>query len=211
MFHRLASLQSSFLTFTRLVAVQNPDLENNISLVNHICETNITSLGQHSSLESAKMATVPATSSVPFIYTLVLTTIEPIFASLGAAMALTDPASYLSAMSRDSVAFSGPTTFLYTELAGAWLYFAFVEAVVLRLYDDLRLWRLLCAGMLLSDAAYAHSAAQAVGGWRAWAAVGEWSTMDWWVLATTAPMLAVRVLLVLGVGVKKGNGKGKAE
>lgn len=153
------------------------------------------------------MANPTATSSLPFIYTLILTTVEPIFATLGAIMALSDPASYLAAMSRDGVAFSAPTAFLYTELAGAWLYFAFVEVVVLRLYDDLRLWRLLCAGMLLSDAAYAHSAAQAVGGWASWAALAEWTAMDCWVFATTAPMLAVRVLLVLGVGVRTGKGK----
>ena len=67
-------------------------------------------------------------------------------------------------MTRALGTFRADTRFLYTELAGAWLYFAFVEVIVLRLFDDLRLWRLLCLGMLLSDVPYFYSTAQAVGG-----------------------------------------------
>ncbi|KAK1764944.1 hypothetical protein QBC33DRAFT_456243 [Phialemonium atrogriseum] len=145
---------------------------------------------------------VSATASIPFTYRLILTTLEPLFATSGAILAFRTPGQYLSTMTRHSTAFADNTTFLYTELGGAWLYFAFVEAVVLRAFDDLRLWQLLCAGMLLSDAAYCHSAAQAVGGWGSWATLSEWTVEDWVVLVTTAPMVLVRVLIVLGVGVR---------
>ncbi len=118
-------------------------------------------------------------------------------------MAATKPAAYLSTMTRGAGTFAAGDAFLYTELTGAWLFFAFVEAVVLRVYDDLALWRLLCAGMLLSDAAYVHSAAQAVGGWSAWATLAEWTTDDWIVLATTAPPVLVRILIVLGIGIRR--------
>ncbi|KAK6502739.1 hypothetical protein TWF481_007786 [Arthrobotrys musiformis] len=148
-------------------------------------------------------ASVSATASIPFIYRLILTTIEPFIAASGAVIAFCTADKYLSAMTRHSASFAATATFLYTELGGAWLYFAFNEAVVLRLFDDLRLWRILCAGMLLSDGAYCHSVAQAVGGWGAWSRVGDWTAENWMVFWGTAPMVLVRILIVLGVGVKR--------
>jgi len=146
--------------------------------------------------------TLLASAAIPFAYRLILTTVEPLLAAGGALLVLRTPAEYLSTMTRGSGAFAAGSTFLYTELGGAWLYFAFVEAVVLRVFDDVRLWRLLCAGMLLSDAAYCHSAAQAVGGWAAWAHLAAWTSEDHLVFWTTAPMVLVRILVVLGVGVR---------
>lgn len=146
---------------------------------------------------------VSAKASIPFIYRFVLTTIEPLFAVSGALLAFRDPGSYLSTMTRDSVSFLPETSFLYTELGGAWLYFAFIEVAILRLFDEVRLWRWLCFGMLLSDAAYCHSVAQAVGGWGSWLALSNWKCEDWVVFFTTAPMTLVRILVVLRIGTKK--------
>jgi len=155
-----------------------------------------------------------ARETLPWIYQFTLTTFEPIIAILGAVQTFFVPASYLSTLTRDAVKLDPATTFLYTGYVGIWLYFAFIELVVLRLYDDLRLWKLLSLGMLLSDAFYAHSVAQAVGGWQAWASVGEWTTKDTIVLASTAPQVVIRVLMLLGIGErvpKKAAGKyGKA-
>lgn len=151
--------------------------------------------------------TIPASTSIPSVYRFILTTLEPLFALNGAVLALLAPQSYLSTMTRNLGIYTPDSTFLYTELGGAWLYFAFVEAVVLRQFDDLRLWRLLCAAMLLSDIAYCHSVAQAVGGWRAYSALTNWTVEDWVVFASTAPCALVRLLVVLGVGLRKAPGK----
>lgn len=145
---------------------------------------------------------VSATASIPLVYRLILTIIEPSLAAYGALLAICYPDQYLSAATRNSASFTASTTFLYTALGGGWLYFAFNEAIVLRLFDDLRLWRIICMGMLLSDAAYCHSVAQAVGGWDTWCRMGSWSIEDWFVFWTTAPMVSVRILIVFGVGVK---------
>lgn len=145
----------------------------------------------------------PAKASVPYIYRLILLTVEPLFAVMGSALVLVDPSTYLGSITRHSIAFAPDTTFLYTALGGSWLYFAFVEAVVLRLFDDLALWRVLCLGMLLSDFAFCHSTAQAVGGWSAYVKIGDWTAEDWVAFATTAPMVLTRVLIVLGAGVKR--------
>ncbi|KZZ90163.1 hypothetical protein AAL_07264 [Moelleriella libera RCEF 2490] len=143
-----------------------------------------------------------ASAAYPAPYRVILTVIEPLFAVCGAALVLVRPRAYLSTMSRGLGVFSADSTFMYTTAGGAWLYFAFVEAVVLRAYDDARLWRLLCAGMLLSDAAYCVSVVQAVGGWDRWVDLAAWTTDDWVAFAATAPMVLVRILIVLGVGVR---------
>jgi len=132
-----------------------------------------------------------------------LTTIEPLLAVLGALLTFRNPGEYISTMTRNSATFTANTTFLYTQLGGGWLYFAFNEAVVLRLFDDLRLWRILCIGMLFSDVAYCHGVAQAAGGWAAWSTLGSWAREDWVVFWTTAPMVFVRILIVFGIGMKR--------
>ncbi|KAK2611977.1 hypothetical protein QQS21_001942 [Conoideocrella luteorostrata] len=154
------------------------------------------------SRHKVSVSVISASATIPFAYRFILTTLEPLFAACGAVLVLRAPASYLSTMTREQGVFTTDSTFLYTGLGGSWLYFAFVEAVVLRLFDDQSLWRLLCAGMLLSDAAFCHSVAQAVGGWAAWVDIKAWTMEDHLAFWTTAPMVLVRVLVVLGVGVK---------
>ncbi|CAI4218627.1 unnamed protein product [Parascedosporium putredinis] len=71
-------------------------------------------------------------------------------------------------MTRSETAYDERTRFLYTELAGSWLMFAFFEAVGLRVLargDDggRRAWRVVCAAGLLQDALYVVSMGQAVG------------------------------------------------
>lgn len=146
--------------------------------------------------------TVSATAAVPFVYRLILQTIEPVVAGLGGLQVWFAPADFLGILTRHAVPFSPPTRFLYTSLGGSWLYFAFVEAVVLRMFDDLALWRLLCVGMLISDAGYSQSAAQAVGGWAVFLRVWEWTAEDHLNFWLTAPMVLTRILLVLGIGLR---------
>lgn len=149
-----------------------------------------------------------AKATLPFIYRLIILTIEPAFAVMGSLLVLTNPAMYAGSVTRHAVTFTEDTTFLYTGLGGAWLYFAFVEAVVLRLVDDLFLWRVLCFGMLLSDFTFLHSMAQAVGGWAVYSDLAAWTAEDWAGMAGTAPMVLTRIIIVLGIGFRQGA-KGK--
>lgn len=154
------------------------------------------------------MSSATATSTIPLSYRLLLTTVEPLFALGGVFLTLTDPPRYLHAMSHLPIRYDPRSAFIFTELSGAWLYFAFNEAVTLRILDNVRIWRLLCGGMLLSDICYAHSCAQALGGWGTWIRVAEWRVEDWTVLVTTAPFLIIRILIVLELGFKRTPEKG---
>ena len=142
-----------------------------------------------------------ASASIPYWCRLILLYIEPVFATNGALLCLFNPLKYLISMTRHSATTMDPSTkFIYTELAGSWFHFAFTEAVILRLVDDVRVWRLLSVGMILSDVWYAHSCAEAVGGWAQWLKIWEWTLEDWFISLGTWPMLAARVVIALKIG-----------
>lgn len=58
-------------------------------------------------------------------------------------------------------------------------------------------------GILLSDALYSHSLAQALGGWSSWIVLSDWSGQDWLVAITTFPFILTRIAIVLGIGLKQ--------
>lgn len=80
--------------------------------------------------------TISAKTAVPFVYRLILLTIEPFFAVMGSILVFRDPATYAGSTTRHLVSFTPDTKFLYTALGGSWLFFAFVEAVILRFFDE---------------------------------------------------------------------------
>lgn len=153
---------------------------------------------------------VKASTALPFLYRLILLLLEPLSSLNGAVMTFRAPADYVTAIAHDAALYHPANQFLYTQLGGAWLLFAFNEAVVMTLADDLRVWRLLCCGMLVSDVVYHVSSVQAVGGWEAFVRFAEWSAFDWAVFVSAVVPMVVRVLVVAGVGVRAG-GKGKAK
>jgi hypothetical protein len=122
-----------------------------------------------------------ASTSLPLAYRLTLLWLEPLSAVNGALMTFRDPADFAAKITHDPALYTPANQFLYTQLGGAWLLFAFNEAVVLRCVDDLRVWRLLCWGMLVSDVVYHVSSVQAVGGWEVFSRVGGWNAFDWYV------------------------------
>lgn len=152
----------------------------------------------------ARPQTRLASATVPFIIRFLILNLEPLFAIGGVFLLLTDPAAYTANMTRQAFTSIQPASeFIYTELWGGWLHFAFTEAVVLRLLDDYRVWKLLSIGMLLSDVAYCHSCAQGVGGWAEWVKVANWTTDEWIVTITTWPFVLARLAIVTGIGMHK--------
>ena len=148
-----------------------------------------------------------ASSTIPYLCRFLLLYMEPLFALNGAILVYINAPKYLSTMTRyTTTSLDISTHFIYTELAGGWLHFAFTEGVVLRLVDDVRTWRLLCIGMLLSDIAYCHSCAEALGGWSVWLDVSKWTAEDWVVTLTTYPFFFARIAIVLGIGFKTSPG-----
>lgn len=144
-----------------------------------------------------------ASATIPWLWRFLLLNVEPL-CTIGGFLVLTfAPTVYTSSMTRHTLTTIDPASeFIYTQLVGGWLHFAFIEGVVLRFVDDYRVWRLSCLGMLVSDAFFLHSCAQAIGGWGVWLQVGGWSVDDWAVTVSTLPFVLARVLIVSGIGLR---------
>jgi hypothetical protein len=65
--------------------------------------------------------------------------------------------------------------------------------------------------MLVSDAVYHVRSVLAVGGWEVFVRFGAWNAFDWAVFASAVGPMLVRLLIVAGVGVRKGKGRGRRE
>lgn len=149
-------------------------------------------------------AVIKATTAIPAILRILITTFEPLFAFAGVILLFINPQQYLSSLTRGQGAetYKPSQQWVYTQLAGGWLLIVFLETVLLRLVDDLRVWRLTCVAILISDVCYTHSCAQAVGGWSEWLNVTHWTTEDWIAFATTWPFVLSRIAIVTGVGIE---------
>ncbi|MCJ1442717.1 MAG: hypothetical protein MMC23_003214 [Stictis urceolatum] len=142
-----------------------------------------------------------ARASLPPVFYHTITLIEPLLAFGGALQNLLKPEDYLHALTTLTT-YDQYTRFLYTQLAGAWLVFAFNEAIVMRFNDDLGFWRLMCLGMLLSDVPYCWSTVEAAGGWSEFVKVGGWRAYEWMVFLTTMGPVGVRACVAAGIGLK---------
>lgn len=158
-------------------------------------------------MSSRDKVVTKASASIPPICRVLITNFEPLFAFSGAILLFINPEQYLSSLTRGQGArtYQSSQQWIYTQLAGGWLLIVFLESVILRLVDDLRVWRLICVAMLLSDICYTHSCAQAVGGWSEWLIVPHWTTEDWIAFVTTWPFVLSRVAIVTGLGIGHGR------
>ena len=87
------------------------------------------------------------------MYRLLHITVENFFEVSSTLQAMCNlPNLSMSSMTRGVGFFAGDSTFLYTGLGGGpWLQLTFAEIVMLRVLEDMHLFRFPCAGMLLSD------------------------------------------------------------
>lgn len=141
-----------------------------------------------------------ATTAIPLFPRLTLAIVEPLMCLNGVLVCLQNPqkliANYLT---HGAVSYAPLTQTIFNQLAGFWLFFAFIEFFVLRSFDDLRLWKRICIGFLSSDAVCFWVAAQAVGGWTAFLDVEAWYVDDWVVNLAVLWSVSMRLFVVFGV------------
>ncbi|KAK5653950.1 hypothetical protein OQA88_7875 [Cercophora sp. LCS_1] len=142
------------------------------------------------------MSVTKATTTIPYLIRFVFTIWEPLTAINGCYLTIVDPAHLASTyLTRGTLSYTPASQTLYTQLGGMWLLFAWNEAVIMRVYDDLRLWKLLLVGMLISDALFYQAVAEAAGGW------GELLKSEFWILdAFTATVVSPVVPTLLRLG-----------
>ena len=148
---------------------------------------------------------------VPLWYRIPLLTIEPLFALNGSCMLLFQPHSFLAVMSPLWSAGAGaapdpaslaPVRVLTDQLAAMQFLFAFTQAFILRAAPDLRTWRLICITMLLSDVLHASASLREVARGGADGRV-VFRSEDWLNFSVLAIMAALRLGVLLGIGIRK--------
>lgn len=142
---------------------------------------------------------------IPWYYRVPLLYVEPPMALVGALMLFNSPYDFLNTMSprasrSSTVAASlSEVRVLTDQLAILLLVFTFNLAVVLRVTRDPVVWRVACAGMLMSDVLHTTASARELG----WATAGAprlWRWEDWVNFGVLGGMGLVRLGVVLGVG-----------
>ncbi|CAM1508423.1 Fc.00g052710.m01.CDS01 [Cosmosporella sp. VM-42] len=145
---------------------------------------------------------------IPIYYRIPLTIIEPPLALAGALMLHFTPDAFLTSM---TPAAASPEALrsvrILTDQLGIFeLIFAFNCAIVLRCTRDPRVWRVMCAGMLLSDVLHTGASVRELG-WAVTLSPASWRSEEWINFGVLGVMGLVRLGVVLGIGLGSGEGE----
>ena len=142
----------------------------------------------------------PGSFAVPFIYRAFFLCVEPLSVLAGAYLAHARQADYL----RLSHAASAPspvpmgTSIVLSQLANMYLFFALVEALVLRATSDIRVWKTLLFCLLIGDFGHLYSVHQ-LGLPIYWSAF-DWNAIDWGNIPFVYLGATLRVAFLANVG-----------
>lgn len=141
--------------------------------------------------------------SIPLVYRLLLLYLEPLAAFNGAILSHFQPTLYLRTMSPRAV-YAPSSQVVFDQLAATYFLFAFNEAVVLRVANDLRVWKAMVLGILICDIIHLYGS---------WLALGTENMLNPWLWrwedAVNIGMLvgpgAMRIAFLMGVGIAKSE------
>ncbi|KAK6079623.1 hypothetical protein SCUP234_00656 [Seiridium cupressi] len=150
---------------------------------------------------------VNTVSDIPFVYRFVFLFFEPVAAFGGSLLLHFAPQRFLTTMSPTSVATASHQV-IYDNLAATYTLFAFNEAVLLRVTNDLKIWKTVLFGILICDAIHLYASWGALGGEVFWNPL-LWRGEDVVNLGSLWLQGLLRVAFVLGVGLPSRAGKGK--
>ena len=147
---------------------------------------------------------------IPRIYRLMFLWFEPFAAFNGARIVVFNPIWYLQSLSPGATAstYSPLDQPIYDQLAAHLLRFAWCEAVLLRITDDIRVWKYLLFGILLCDVVHLYASYQSLG-----AAVffdpRKWRMEEWvnFLMLYIPGALRIGVCLGIGIGSKEEAAK----
>ncbi|KAH7117415.1 hypothetical protein EDB81DRAFT_668394 [Dactylonectria macrodidyma] len=137
----------------------------------------------------------------PFAYRAVFLYFEPVGALVGALLLHFRPASFLNAMA-PAAKYAPDNQIIYDQLAATYILFAFNEAIILRITNDLRVWRGILIGILVCDAIHIYGSWATLGGTVFWNP-RTWRLEDWVNLVSLWGQAALRLAFVAGVGLKQ--------
>ncbi|KAI9745226.1 MAG: hypothetical protein M1818_001504 [Claussenomyces sp. TS43310] len=145
-------------------------------------------------------------TAVALPYRLYFLYFEPIMTLSGAYLCLFSPLDFLARATPLDVTTVTPLThLLLTQIACLYIFHGFTEAIILRLSNDARVWRTLAAGIAIADLGHLYSLYAAAP--RAFVNVPGWTRDEWINYGILTLGLALRIGMLLGVGIGKGTRK----
>lgn len=147
---------------------------------------------------------MPPPSPIPLPYRLLFLYIEPFSALLGTYINLVSPPTYLLSLSPTATTstYSSLTYPIYAQLAGHLLLFAWLQAVLLRSTNDLKVWKTVLAGMVLCDLLHLWGSAQVLG-WSGFVNPTTWRWEEWVNFVMLYGPGGMRIAFCMGVGLGK--------
>jgi len=147
----------------------------------------------------------PRSPVIAPLYRIFFLSIEPLLAFSGALLSHFHPHKFVTSITPAPVNTSPPLVvtpviqLLCTNIAALYLLFTINEVIVLRLSNDIKVWRAVIGGMLVSDighlyGVYAADPARAT----EW---GKWVMEEWFNVLTLSFGAVVRLGFLAGVGV----------
>ncbi|KAF2024958.1 hypothetical protein EK21DRAFT_104321 [Setomelanomma holmii] len=151
------------------------------------------------------MATsAPPPPRIPAFYRLVFLWVEPVSILLGAIYSHSLQSTYLNLTHAASAPGSSvpiSTSIVMTQLANLYLGLSILEASVLRVTTDIKVWRTFIIGLLVADIGHLYSVAPA-GSWMYWQ-YWRWNAIDWGNVGFVYFLVITRACMLLGFGFEK--------
>lgn len=141
-------------------------------------------------------------SQVPWAYRLFFLYVEPISALLGAFKAFFEPDDYLRlthAASAPSAEAPLAVKIVLYQLSNLYLLFAMNEALLLRVTQDMRVWKIFLANLLLADIGHLYSVRGL--GPDVYLSPCTWTMMDWGNVAFVYLGATMRIMFLLSTTV----------
>ncbi|UPK95461.1 hypothetical protein LCI18_006396 [Fusarium solani-melongenae] len=157
----------------------------------------------------AKSGSMEALSNIPTLYRLVFLYLEP-FLAIGAAIQTHfAPRVFLNTMSQTSK-YAPDNQVIYDQVAALYTLFAFNEAVLLRLTDDIRVWKGVFVGIFICDILHLYASWASLGNDVFWNPLA-WRVEDWANLGALWGLGVIRIAFLTGLGLQKVDASIKRE
>jgi len=142
---------------------------------------------------------------IPLAYSALFLYFEPLAAIFGAITSHFSPELFLNTMSPTAV-YAPSNQVVFDQVAATYTLFAFNEAVVLRVTDDIRVWKAILLGILLCDVIHLYASYIALGPAVFWDP-RLWRPEDMVNLGMLWGQGVIRIAFLLDVGLAKKTEK----
>ncbi|KAF2112391.1 hypothetical protein BDV96DRAFT_497782 [Lophiotrema nucula] len=139
-------------------------------------------------------------ADIPFIYHFLLTWFEPFAALNGAFLCVFWPSMFLYTFT--TVKYRPDHQIMFDQLAATYIFFAFIEAVVLRITNELKVWKAIVFGILLCDVVHLYGA-WGIMGTESFLNPSTWRPEEWINFSLLYGPGLLRICLLLEVGFPK--------